>query len=111
MEEEKNNSPKSDSLEIDIEKMSEENKRKILNHKLKLQESKYDDTWKSFCLTMDRRAITYFTTIIAVFGVMIFSMIQLIKAEECNETETYIGLLTFLIGVILPHPKFDNDKK
>ena len=82
---------------------------KILEHRFKVQDARYKDTWKSCCIVLDRRAVQYFTQIIIMAGCMGFSIVQLSRLPDCTSQQTYIGLLTLLIGIMLPNPKF-NDK-
>jgi hypothetical protein len=40
----------------------------ILTHRIKLEDEKLHNTWKSFCFTLDRRAVMYFTQIGIIGG-------------------------------------------
>ena len=83
--------------------------RKILEHRFKVEDDKYKDTWKSCCMVLDRRAVQYFTQIIIIGGTMAFSITQLYRNDTCEGQQAYLGLLTLLIGILIPNPKF-NDK-
>ena len=92
---------------------SEEDKylqKKIIEHKLKIEDEKISYMWKSGCLLLDRRAVQFFTQITIIVLVMGFSIVQLVRLEDCNSQKTYVGLLTLLIGLVIPNPKFDNRK-
>ena len=80
--------------------------RRIIDHTLETENKKNDNTWKSMCLTMDRRAVQYFTQISIIAGIMCFCILQLASDDRCESQQLYIGLLTLLIGVIAPSPKF-----
>ena len=68
-----------------------------------------DDTWRSCCIIMDRKAAIYFTQLFISLIIICFCLTMLILfPEDCNKEATYIGLLTFIIGVHLPNPKFDR---
>ena len=68
-----------------------------------------DTTWKSCCLVADRRAVVFFTQLLISLIIICFCLTMLILfPEDCNKEATYIGLLTFVIGVNLPSPKFSN---
>tara|TARA_R110000868_G_scaffold78486_1_gene223959 strand:- start:71 stop:397 length:327 start_codon:yes stop_codon:yes gene_type:complete len=82
--------------------------RKILEHKLKIEDDKYADTWKSCCILLDRRAVQYFTQIIVIGGTMGFCISKLYFNESCEAQKTYLGLLTLLLGVLIPNPKFSD---
>tara|TARA_R110000868_G_scaffold355510_2_gene617030 strand:- start:609 stop:950 length:342 start_codon:yes stop_codon:yes gene_type:complete len=83
--------------------------RRILEHRLKVEDEKYKDTWESCCLVMDRRAVQYFTQIVIIGSTMAFSIAQLYRIDTCEGQQAYLGLLTLLIGILIPNPKF-NDK-
>lgn len=69
-------------------------------------EDQSDNIWKSCCLSMDRRAVQYFSQlaiISAAMGLCIFKL----GTDSSQETQvSFMALLTFLIGVICPSPKF-----
>ena len=69
-------------------------------------EDQSDNIWKSCCLSMDRRAVQYFSqlgVISAAMGLCIFKL----GIDPSQETQvSYTALLTLLIGVIVPSPKF-----
>lgn len=81
-----------------------------LEHKWAVAEEKYNNTWKSCCMLLDRRAVQYFTQIGIITGVMMFCIYQLTSLEGCDSQQTYMGLLTLLLGILIPNPQF-NDKK
>jgi hypothetical protein len=105
-------------LETDDEKKKVEPARssisaelKVLEqeHRFKIENDKYKDTWVSCCMVLDRRAVMYFTQIVIIGGIMLFSIAQLYRNETCEAQQAYLGLLTMLIGILIPNPKF-NDK-
>jgi len=57
---------------------------------------------------MDRRAIQYFTQLGIISSVMAFSIFQLNRLDSCEGQQAYLGLLTLLIGVLIPNPKFND---
>ena len=80
--------------------------RRILDHALKAEDTQAENTWKSMCLEMDRRAVQYFTQISVIGGVMIFCIFKLTTDTSCVAQQAYTGLLTLLIGILAPSPKF-----
>jgi len=62
-----------------------------------------ENYYKSCCLYCDKRALQFFSVLIISVSVMIFCMIQIHIVPKCDEGE-YIGLLTFILGVLLPSP-------
>ena len=75
---------------------------------MKKDDEKHNDEWKSCCITMDRRAVQYFTQIFIICGIMIFNIYQLLNIIECPSQVQYMSLLTFLIGILIPNPKFNK---
>ena len=63
-----------------------------------------DKTWKSCCLTCDRRAVPFFTRAFITLFVMAFCMYQLVTNDSCEAQTGYTGLLTLLLGLIVPAP-------
>ena len=63
-----------------------------------------DNTFKSCCLTMDRRALSFFTTLGISLIIISFCIVQLLSAESCEETNTWIALLMFVIGIWIKSP-------
>ena len=84
---------------------------RILEHKIDVENKANENEWKSCCMVMDKRAITFFTQILITASIIAFCMVQLVRLDDCNSEQTYLGLLTFLIGCLLPNPKFDDRKK
>ena len=77
----------------------------------RIQDSKSDvegdnHTWKSLCLVVDRRAVQYFTQIFIITGMMAFCMFKLETDTSREAQQSYTGLLTLLIGILAPSPKF-----
>lgn len=81
--------------------------RRVLDHEFKMQEEQQRNIWESMCLRVDRRAVQYFCQIIIITSIMIFAGYQLIHLQECDQQQSYLGLLTLLIGLVLPNPKFN----
>ena len=80
--------------------------RKMYDHRVEVEDRAYANTWTSCCLTIDRRAATYFTQMFIIIMVMVFAIIQLVRLDDCNSQQAYLGLLTLLLGILVPSPKF-----
>ena len=80
--------------------------RRILDHALKAEDTQAENTWKSMCMVMDRRAVQYFTQISIIGSVMMFCIFKLTTDTSCVAQQAYTGLLTLLIGILAPSPKF-----
>ena len=70
---------------------------------------KTENTYRSCCLTSDKRALQFFSQFTLCVGVLLFSMYKLINSNECEETQVYIGLITMIIGIYIPQPVIKKD--
>lgn len=92
---------KRSSADIELKALEQE-------HRFKIENDMYKDTWKSCCIVLDRRAVMYFTQIAIIAGTIGFSITQLYRNETCEGQQAYLGLLTMLIGILIPNPKFSD---
>ena len=60
--------------------------------------------WRSCCLQVDPRAVAYFTQMIIGIGVLVFAGAQLVLQPSCVQQQAYLGLFTFIIGILLHAP-------
>lgn len=88
-----------------------ETEQKILDHKIKVEDRVYDDTWRACCINLDRRCVVYFVQMSTIIGIMIFCTYQLLHKPDCHSQQAYTGLLTLLIGIIIPSPNIKENKK
>lgn len=82
--------------------------KKIIEHKIDMEEKEEDHTWKSCCIELDRRAVQYFSQLFICVGIMTFCLVQLVRLDSCDDQQSYLGLLTLLIGIMIPSPKFNK---
>ncbi len=88
------------------------NNEKIIDHKIAVEDNErnfqHDYQWKSCCLQVDKRALSYFTQA-AFSGVIVaFCVVMLTANQDCATFSRYSPLLTLVIGVWLPSPQFKN---
>lgn len=98
------NEIKSESL-AEIEYLSQNlspgTKKKKIDHIIRIRESNAENRWSCCCIkgTTDRRLIEYIGKYIITIGVLGFSFVQIVRAEECDSMlPFYSGLITFVIG-------------
>ncbi len=61
-----------------------------------------DNIWKSCCLSVDRRAVQYFSQLVVISAAMSLCIFKL-GTDSSQETQvSFTALLTLLIGVIVP---------
>ena len=89
-------------------KLSRVNSRDLLHMerviKIEDEHIKNENTWKSCCLTADKRFVVFITQFSISIIILSFSMYKLLTASTCDETQVYIGLITMIIGVYMPQP-------
>ncbi len=84
----------------------EEEKNIVLTEEQLQNKIKLENTWRSCCLLVDRRALLFVSQLgisISVMGLCIFQLIT--HHDDCETNQLYSGLLTMLIGIHLPQPK------
>ena len=91
---------------LHIEELDTEEKKIPFQHKIKKEDDAFENTWKSCCLVMDRRAIEFFIQLIITSSIMLFCVVQLMHDDQNTSHRTeHMSLLTFLIGILIPSPK------
>jgi hypothetical protein len=83
--------------------------RRVLEHAIDMKEKEEEHNWRSLCLTVDKRAITFFSQFFITLIVISFCIVQLFRLESCDSQQAYLGLLTLLIGCFLPQPQFKGN--
>ena len=76
----------------------------VKKHDLKIDID--DKTWKSGCLIIDRKAVVFFSTLTISLIVIGFCIFKLTYSESCEAQNTYIGLLTLVLGIWIRSPSF-----
>jgi hypothetical protein len=64
-----------------------------------------DNLWKSCCILVDKRMTVFISQLVIALAVISFSFVQLIRSDECESNQLYVGLLTMIIGIFLPSPR------
>ena len=72
------------------------------------EEKKDNPTWKSCCFTIDRGFCQFICQYIFILIIITVCIYQLVTLKDCVHQQAYIGLLTLIIGIILPSPKIDK---
>jgi hypothetical protein len=93
-----------EAVEIERVPSSPGIKRRRIQQELDLQAKKYDDHWDSCCLRIDRRATRYFSQLAIALVIMTFCIVMLVKHDSCESQQLYSGILTTVIGIMLPSP-------
>jgi hypothetical protein len=79
-------------------------KKRQLEHKIQIEDKKYEDTWQSCCFQLDRRAVRFFSQFTIAILIIAFCIVQLVRNESCESQALYSGLLMTVIGIMLPSP-------
>lgn len=85
------------------ERKRAEIKTAVIAAELRRREIRDSVQYRSCCgCRIDSRAVGLLSQVIMIGMTFIFCIVQLIRVNSCEETQTYIGLLTFLLGLIIP---------
>ena len=68
----------------------------------------YNDHWVICSSKVDRRAVQFFSQTLIIVGVMCVCIVHLGHNQSCETTQMWMGLLTLLLGVLIPSPKFSK---
>ena len=74
-------------------------------------EIKQDDIWRSCCLDTDQFACKFIIQASFAFIVFIFAAFQLTRSDDCNHTQPYLGIITFILGAFIPKDLFTKKDK
>jgi hypothetical protein len=83
-----------------LKNLSTSVKKTIIDHRIDIEDKKYNNTWKSCCFVIDKRAVQFFTQTFLMFITMMFCIYQLITLTSCQEQQTYIALLSTTLGLL-----------
>jgi hypothetical protein len=76
---------------------------KIHEHK---EENIINNTWKSCCFTLDKRSTIFFSTYSMSLILVFFCIFKLSGNLSCAEQNTWVGLMTMVIGIYMRAPTF-----
>ena len=84
----------------------------VIAHKIQVdaEERKFahETTWRSCCLTVDKRALLYFGQMGVGILIISFCISMLIMDDSCDSFARYSPLLTLVVGIMLPAPKLHD---
>jgi hypothetical protein len=97
-------SPSERKRVLDASIRREERKEIIFERK---EQNEISNTWESCCITMDRRAVQFFSSVGIIVLSMGFSMWQLTHLPV-EEAQPYLGIMSLCLGVAIDRPKLDE---
>jgi hypothetical protein len=84
----------------------ERNQLKNINNGLeqKIIQLEYKDTL--FCCKhkIDKRLLIFISQITLILVLIIFSIVETVRQQTCEDRSPFVGLLTTMVGVLLPSP-------
>ena len=97
---------------IEIEKGDFKHTPDMLSRRLDMEEKKNDNEWFCCCSNKptDSRLLKYVFQMLLIMLVVVFCISMLLVNESCEAQATYTGILTLLIGLVLPGPKVSEKK-
>ena len=75
----------------------------------KIENEKLREEWSGCCSKSNKEFVKYITQIGFGASVMIFSMVQISRADV-ESKEIYFSLLSGTLGLFLPHPQMKSEK-
>ena len=87
--------------------------KELIQHKIIVEDEErkfnHENTYKSCCLTIDKRAATFFISSSFCAAVLVFCLIQLSLNPDCSTYAKYSSIMMFLVGVYIPQPRMNRD--
>ena len=80
-------------------------------HHLELENERYQNTYESCCLKIDKRALEFFLKSFVIFSVLIFAMLMSVYTENVSERNAFINIVILILGCFLPSPSIKKDSK
>ncbi len=75
-----------------------------------LEDQKQDESeWSLCCSRSTPSAIKYISQLSVACSVLMFSFIQLATTNDSREI--YFSLISFVLGLVFPHPTITSEKK
>lgn len=82
-----------------------------LQIKKEMVENDLENTWKSCCISCDKRGIVYFTQTLTLVLIIVFCLIKLSTSDDDDDKVVYVGLLNMVIGILIPSPQLKRNDK
>ena len=81
-------------------------KHRRIELEMKREEHELDEEWECcmFKKKTDSRLIKYLFQMCLIIAIMIMCVIKLMTTTNCTEQNTFVGILTMMVGIILPSP-------
>ena len=79
--------------------------RRVLDHRLQQERHHRENTYQSCCgQTSDKRLLVFISTLSISLLLLTFSCFMLATHKECESQNTYVGLITLIVGVWMKSP-------
>ena len=97
---------------IETDDLTPELKIRCVEEELKKEQKKFeheiDDNWNCCCMKnrpTDSRMIKYLFQMAIIIAIITICLVKLAKNDlPCEQANVYVGILTLLIGIVLPSP-------
>jgi hypothetical protein len=60
--------------------------------------------WRSCCFEMEKECVMFICVYVVLTTVVLFCMSMLVYKTECSEQQSYMALLSTILGVFVPTP-------
>jgi hypothetical protein len=78
---------------------------RIIKHTIEVDNVLHSNR-RTLCCRLECRNVIYFIIMCIIISASIFCIYQLLTLNGCNDQQMYLGLLLFVLGIIIPSPKF-----
>ena len=85
----------------------------VIAHKFEVEDDErrfaHETTWKSCCVTVDRRAVSFFSQLILSVAVVAFCITMLATNQDCPTFSRWSPLLLLIVGIWVPAPRMTRE--
>ena len=85
----------------------------VIAHKIEVEDDErkfaHETTWKSCCVTVDRRAVSFFSQLILSIGIVAFCITMLATNQNCETFSRWSPLLLLIVGIWVPAPRMTRE--
>ena len=80
----------------------------VIAHQIEVEDDERRFAHETTCVTVDRRAVSYFGQLGFALLVIVFCIVQLSRDSDCATWAKYSPVLMLVIGAMLPSPKLHD---
>lgn len=91
--------------DVESQTSTPELKRKKLDHNNMMEEREQENQLKTCCNTVsDKRLLMFISSFCISMVIIVFSCFQLMRLDDCQSQNSYMGLLSLIVGIWIRSP-------